>query len=325
MNILYVGDLHIQINNFDEIDLLLQEIKNTTQNNPVESIVLLGDILHTFEKVLSPCLNKACSFIKQCSDIAHTYVLVGNHDYINNGQCLTEQHWLNPLKQWNNITIVDKIVTDKTLNVLLCPYIPNGKLVKYLNEEPYWKEYKVVFCHQEFKGAKMGAFISTEGDEWNDEYPLVISGHIHEEQRPFKNVYYVGSPLQHGYNDCDRDKVFGLVTLEEKVEPYITRIPVLSIPKKCLYKTNIKDITTSKKKYDKNTKIVLNETPENFSVFKTTEQYKNMVNNGVQFKLQKNIQKIEKERKIGNFKDILTGLVLESKNENVLLELKKLF
>ena len=41
------------------------------------------------------------------SEITMTYILVGNHDMINNQQFLTDNHWMNGLKQWDNIVIVD--------------------------------------------------------------------------------------------------------------------------------------------------------------------------------------------------------------------------
>ncbi len=44
---------------------------------------------------------------------------------------------------------------------------------------------------------KMGAIESIEGDKWDHSFPLVISGHIHSEQRPQKNIFYPGSVIQH--------------------------------------------------------------------------------------------------------------------------------
>ena len=37
-------------------------------------------------------------------------LLVGNHDYINNQQFLTNNHWMNAMKDWNNVTIIDKVI-----------------------------------------------------------------------------------------------------------------------------------------------------------------------------------------------------------------------
>ena len=45
------------------------------------------------------------------SEISTTYILVGNHDLINNQQFLSTNHWMNALKDWPNIFIVDKPTT----------------------------------------------------------------------------------------------------------------------------------------------------------------------------------------------------------------------
>jgi DNA repair exonuclease SbcCD nuclease subunit len=50
----------------------------------------------------------------------------------------------------------------------------------------------------------MGAIVSKDGDEWNEEFPQIISGHIHDNQTPQKNIYYTGSPLQHAFGDTDK-------------------------------------------------------------------------------------------------------------------------
>ncbi len=56
-----------------------------------------------------------------------------------------------------------------------------------------WKNVNCIFAHQEFYGCKMGAIESIEGDKWDHSFPLVISGHIHSEQRPQKIFFYPGS------------------------------------------------------------------------------------------------------------------------------------
>ena len=45
----------------------------------------------------------------------------------------------------------------------------------------------------------MGAIESVKGDEWDTEWPLIISGHIHDQQHPQDNVFYPGSVIDHGF------------------------------------------------------------------------------------------------------------------------------
>lgn len=76
-----------------------------------------------------------------------------------------------------------------------------------------------IFAHQEFYGAKMGAIISEQGDKWPHEYPLIISGHIHDYGRPQNNIIYTGTPMQHAFGDQDTKSISQYVfTSENKVK-----------------------------------------------------------------------------------------------------------
>ena len=44
-------------------------------------------------------------FTEMCEEL---YVLVGNHDYINNSQYLSGNHWMTVFKGWENVKVVDK-------------------------------------------------------------------------------------------------------------------------------------------------------------------------------------------------------------------------
>ena len=67
--------------------------------------------------------------------------------------------------------------------------------------QKWWWKSSIIFAHQEFRGAKMGAIISEVGDRWPLNGPLVISGHIHDHQKVQENVWYTGTPIQHGFGD----------------------------------------------------------------------------------------------------------------------------
>jgi len=98
MKFLVIGDIHIKEDNVNEINILLKNIEVIFANQeyvsiqdeysniqtfpePFDHIVLLGDILHHHEKIFSQSLNRALNFINRCTELCHTYILVGNHDY----------------------------------------------------------------------------------------------------------------------------------------------------------------------------------------------------------------------------------------------------
>lgn len=321
VSLLLIGDIHIRMDNFDEVDLLLDQICNFLQSQrrkgfPTE-LVLLGDLLHTFEKIFTGCLNKACDFIKKCSTITKTYVLVGNHDYINQHQFQTEQHWMNPLKYWDNVVIVDH-ATVVLPGIMMCPYVPAGRLLDALQSggesSESWMGMDLILCHQEIKNCKMGTFLSESGDEWKDSYPQLISGHIHETQQIGKNVYYPGAPLQHGASDHQKNRIMCLVVVSSGT---IQKAEILlNVPRKQTVKINmseldqtVKDIKTGDK-----IKLVLQDvSTEQFKLFRETKEYKELIQRDIQVHIQpvKKVKETETKGvtvKCASFRDILRGM-----------------
>ena len=137
------------------------------------------------------------------------------------------------------------------------PYVPNGRFIEALNVCPKWNESTFILAHQEFKGCKMGAVISVEGDEWLPENPLVISGHIHEYQSPQANIIYVGTPIQHSYGDKN-DKAISLFTLIDG-KPEETRID-LCLPRKYIIRLNCREVDEFFLPPDVDVKIIISGT-----------------------------------------------------------------
>jgi DNA repair exonuclease SbcCD nuclease subunit len=194
--ILYITDLHIKIKNLGEIKELKHAI-NTARN--VSMIIIGGDVLNN-RYINESCYCEAEELIKVCSRVAMTYVLVGNHDYIDNLQFLTTKHWMTHLKNWPNVVIVDKVTTIMCGFQITCvPYVPNGRLLEALDSSiTYWKDSHLIFAHQEIKGCSLGKTVSSEGDFWDPSFPTLISGHIHDEQKVNNNVIYPGATINQG-------------------------------------------------------------------------------------------------------------------------------
>lgn len=209
---LFVTDLHIKIPTFDQLDGLTNYLKEWFKKNSVSFIVIGGDTLDSHERICLHALKKACEFTSFLMGYGHVYILVGNHDYINNSQFLSKNHWLNCLEFWPGVTVVDEPMYIDHLNITCVPYTFPGRFNEALFKCEKWQESKVIFAHQEFKGCKMGSITSLHGDEWNSHIPI-ISGHIHEKQELENNIYYPGSSLSHSFTH----KCFGpcVVDLEK--------------------------------------------------------------------------------------------------------------
>ena len=77
----------------------------------------------------------------------------------------------------------------------------------------------------------MNAITSNIGDEWKIEYPLCISGHIHDYDELQSNLLYIGTPIEHSFGKSEGlSQTISMFTFSEQ-KPIHHRIP-LDIPLK---------------------------------------------------------------------------------------------
>lgn len=323
MKILFIGDPHIKLDNHEEIDILLIHLCQICKEIEFERIIIGGDLMHYHERIFTQALNKTLSFIKELSVFAPIDILVGNHDMINNQQFLTSNHWMNVLSDIKNVSIIEKPVIRwfGNFSILLCPYVYPGRFIEALETVDIdWRDRNIIFAHQEFKGCKMGSIVSIDGDDWKKQYPQIISGHIHDNQKIGDNIYYPGAPLQHAFGDTNKRVV---CFIDEKQQ--ITDI-ILNVPKKIIIKGSIDEVnkrvekenTKENKKENKNIKLKISATIEEFKIFKETNEYKDYIKNGIKIQLdvKKNSDKDEKKEdeniKIiqSSFPTILKNLII---------------
>ena len=96
--IIFIGDPHIQTSNIEEVELFIEKIIILIKNENPDIVIIGGDVLHYHERLHTLALNKAYELIEKIKNICKLYVLVGNHDLIKNDQFLTENHWMNGIK-----------------------------------------------------------------------------------------------------------------------------------------------------------------------------------------------------------------------------------
>ena len=222
MRILVIGDEHFENKNDSETTQMCDSIYRIVLEHKPNIIVSLGDSLHQHSNIHMAPLRKATNFFHRLSQMCeHLYILIGNHDRPNNMTFLTDESPFLACKMWPNTTVVDKVYTDEENKLVFVPYVPNGRFMEALKtvniDENNISDYKLYFAHQEFKGCKMGAIMSLNGDEWNPSWPMCISGHIHEYQMPQDNLLYPGTPIQLGYGTPPSKGVL-LFTLGEEIK-----------------------------------------------------------------------------------------------------------
>lgn len=254
MKILCIGDPHIKIEEEDNIHLLIERIESfITTIKDINYIIILGDVLHNHEKIHTESLNLALKFFQMCKKHCKTYCLIGNHDATSNTIFLSDNHWMNICKEWNNFIVVDKptFILENNIQIGMCPYVPDGRFVEAMNSNKIeWKNSDLIFAHQLFDGAKMGAIIAENVEEYKEEYPLCISGHIHTKQKIKDNLYYTGSSTYVGYGDLSK-KYLMLLTLNYDSKKEIVNIKLkdvdLCLPHKELIYIDITNINIEEK------------------------------------------------------------------------------
>ncbi len=314
--VLAIGDPHFKVDELGELDDYISQVVHIAREEKCDFIVVLGDVLHDHEKINTLALNKACKFIYELSVIAKTFVLVGNHDMINASQFLTENHWMNPLKSFPNVTIVDKLCIYKEFAFL--PFVPNGRFKEALNID--LETISCIFAHQEFKGCKMGGLVSEDGDLWDRYNPLVITGHIHDKQQPQENIIYVGSSRQHSFAE-NADKSISLFVFNDIIE---RKEIFLDLPKKRIKYMNIEKVMEYKIKdnFRDRLKICVKCSPEEFKIFRKSDKYKELTKNKIKIEYKRRYTDIESNysilKKKVSFWEIFHEIISNEKNDLLL-------
>lgn len=283
MRILCIGDPHFKPSNRLETTQLHQEIERILLGSQVNVTIVLGDILDTFERADMDCYDDAIAFLEMIMKHSFLIVLIGNHDRKNNQVFQLDRHYFTPLKFWPRTKVVwtTEIVEIEGIKILCIPYVPAGRLNEALTE---FKD-QIVTCdlavaHQEFKNAKMGAIISEHGDEWPKDYPLCVSGHIHQYQRLQDNLVYPGTPFQHGFGDSSDKCVLLLSNFENGKEAWEETRLGLNIWNKITITMTVDELLTFKAKKDVVYNInligdigVIRQTIRNPQIIKMMEKY----------------------------------------------------
>jgi hypothetical protein len=229
---------------------------------------------------------------------------------------------MNAMKDWDNVFIVDTVFTleRSDLKFVFTPYVPNGRFEEAMNTiGDDWRDADCIFAHQEFAGCKMGAIVSIDGDKWSEDYPEIVSGHIHSRQTPQPNVYYTGSAMQHAFGESDKNII---PVLEfEPGSRYKLREVDLELPRKRIVYMDMDKVDTfNTPETSDQLKITLTGNYDEFKSFKKSEKYKDLTKNGtkVVFKAKKDSEATKPQQQTSGFREILYDLVMQTRDEALL-------
>ena len=282
VKVLVVGDPHIKVNNVVETDMMMQKLKDICLERKPDFIVLLGDILDRHSSIHVVPLMKAENMILTLSQIAPTFVIIGNHDRPNNSNFLTDEHPFNALKLWPNTFIIDKVLTYtfKNMKFLFVPYVPAGRLEEAINTLPNaLTDTIAVFQHSEIQGCNYNGIKSTSTDVWTKDKPLGVSGHIHDYEFLLPNFIIVGTPFQQTFAESP-DKAISFFTFNEDRTWHQERID-LNIQKKITVYVNTDEFHSYTPPLDKKVKLIVKGDEASIKTISKTDKMKELKQNGV--------------------------------------------
>jgi DNA repair exonuclease SbcCD nuclease subunit len=343
LRILALGDAHFTKDNTIEIDAYLTALSKflAEHANEIDIIVSMGDVLHTMSRIHTVPLNLAVKYFRMLT-IKPLYLIVGNHDMVSNWTFLTEDHWLNAVKYWQGVTVIDNVVieTINQVKIVFCPYVPDSRVVEALNTKgDEWKNADAIFSHVSVKGANTGNMIMKDCDEWKTEYPPLISGHIHLPQKIGSNVYYTGSIMQVTTDEAPNKRIFSVtIKPQDKDQTKLTVKEInLYLPRRERLYIEMEDIEEFKFPSEPNVKYTLyiNANKEDFRSFLKGSTYQRLLKfpqldrgeQGIKFKarqeeISESKQRIKESKgaKVQRFNDLLRQSV-ERENDPLLTSL----
>lgn len=348
IRVFVIGDPHFKAKYIQEGDTFINRCIEQARRCDPDLVIVLGDILDTHEIVNVYAHDMAYRFINGLSEIAKTCILIGNHDMANPTVFLTKMHIFNPFKKWKNVIVVDTpiMITQNDIGLkddteseldefeeeraeisfVLVPYTAPGRFQDALDMVPNWKSASCIFAHQEFQGCKMGPMISVDGDCWSEDYPMVISGHIHDEQ-VIDNVYYIGSSIQHSFSESYNKYIWLATFYSGESIPNIDKID-LNMEKKKIITMDIKDVSSFDIKRTENSiiKLSLKGNNEEFKQFRKSKLYTKLRSCRVRFAYRPTPKEDTGTREVKRM-DFIEALnkVVKSKGDNVVKEYETLF
>lgn len=217
--ILFVGDPHFESGNREMTDTMHADVVRLTRATRPNAVVVLGDTLHRNTNIDSRILVRAVAFLSALAEITTLVLIAGNHDLPGPADFMSGVHGFTALAKWPNTILVDRVCRFRigTLDVVAAPYVKTGELHSaFCVSGTDVRGADLVISHQEYRGCKLGgAAPSTEGDVWPADYPLNVSGHIHDRCWLQDNLLYTGMAYMHRRTDT-RDKGLSLLVWDEQ-------------------------------------------------------------------------------------------------------------
>ena len=187
------SDLHLTDNPRDAYRWgLFPWLIDQVREHNAKTIAILGDLTDAKDNHAAPLVNKVVNALYDLSQMAEVIVMMGNHDYLQEGH---------PFFQFTD-TIPNVKFLAKPAVIESCLFLPHTKRFSEYLLKYRLQEYDLVFMHQTVSGsiASNGMKMESDIDAELDSEAIIWSGDIHVPQK-IGNVRYVGSPYHVHFGD----------------------------------------------------------------------------------------------------------------------------
>lgn len=259
-------DWHLDKNNTSLIRDLVIEKCEFVKSLGLERVYVLGDLMDSRkgqELVVIDTLLDIFEIITKVYDL-EVFVIPGNHDKVS---YQAEASYIAPFQYMDGVHYVGNYskVKEEGANIYLLPFFEEETWTKYYNEMlidfPLSKTKKnILLTHTAFSNSinNDGSKISSKIDySLLGKWDLVLSGHYHNLQQPFKNTFHIPSIRQKDFGE-DGEKGFTVLAPDLSMQT-----KVASFPK---YITEKVDLSTQSFSDVKNKAVELRETYANVRV-----------------------------------------------------------
>src|SRR5688572_6127902 len=216
MKALAVADLHLTDNTRDEYRHVFigRELPRMLGEHKADVLLILGDLTEAKDRHSAVLVNKTVSHLVHLSAHCPVIILMGNHDYANEGEPffsfsreLPGVHFINRPTEGGELP--------KSLRQQMsgCLFLPHSRDVKrdWSMFADGFDAYDFIFCHQAFQDADGGFGRKLDGEptSWFDicsSRTKIIAGDIHKPQA-VGPVEYVGAPYTIDFGDTYKPRL----------------------------------------------------------------------------------------------------------------------
>jgi len=207
--ILFIGDLHLKINNFEQCINVLKWIEEMVDVHKPDIVCNLGDTFDTHAVVRSELLKEFKDHVGRITPKCPYWYVLGNHC-----QYKPKDAKYHALQCFNipNFHVFDK--TTELEGITIVPYV-----AKF--EDFPLQTQSICITHNTFIGADYGfkrEDCGVNADKVSAD--IIVSGHIHRRQS-FGKVTYPGTPFANSANDVDQSKGILLFNTENFEQLFI--------------------------------------------------------------------------------------------------------